>query len=71
MSAKSKTAMSSISDQAFIAQLQQQAQKQALLHEKRLLPRQVDWITSIIGSYPWQVLAVASGLTAAWLHWLR
>lgn len=48
----------------FLAQLQSQAQKQAVLHEKRILPRQLDGITSFIGNYPWQVIGVLSLLTA-------
>lgn len=40
----------------FVSELQRQAKHQSLLHEKRLLPSQVDWLTSIIGNYPWQVI---------------
>lgn len=42
----------------FVSELQRQAKHQSLVHEKRLLPPQVDWLTSIIGNYPWQVILV-------------
>lgn len=51
-------------NQDFLEQLQQQAQKQAVLHEKRVFPRQLDWLTSLVGNYPWQILLVVSLLTA-------
>ncbi len=53
-----------MSNQFFLEQLQSQAQKQAVLHEKRILPRQLDNITSFIGNYPWQVIGVLSFITA-------
>jgi hypothetical protein len=49
---------------SFLDQLQLQAKKQAKLHETRLLPRQLDSITSFVGNYPWQVLLALSGITA-------
>lgn len=57
--------------QAFLAQLQQQAEKQAKLHHARFLPKSVDGLTSIIGRYPWQVLVVSSGVTAIVLEVIR
>ena len=51
-------------DQDFLQQLQIQAQKQAVLHEKRVFPRQFDGITSFIGNYPWQVIGILSLVTA-------
>ena len=51
-------------NQDFLEQLQHQAQKQAVLHEKRLLPRQLDWLTSLVGNYPWQILLGLSFVTA-------
>lgn len=56
--------------QDFIKQLENQAQKQAVLHEKRILPRQLDIITTFIGNYPWQVITFLSFLTALFL-WLN
>lgn len=55
----------------FLTQLKQEAKKQAVLHEKRLLPRQVDWLTSYIGTYPWQTLLVSSGIVAVLLQMAR
>jgi hypothetical protein len=40
----------------FIAVLQERAQEQSVLHKKRLLPKNVDWLTSLIGNYPWQFI---------------
>ena len=48
----------------FLAQLEFQAKKQAVLHEKRLIPRQLDWFTSLVGNYPWQTILTLSLLTA-------
>jgi hypothetical protein len=50
--------------QVFLHQLQLQAEKQARLHYTRLLPPQLDFVTSFIGHYPWQVILVLSALTA-------
>lgn len=50
---------------SFLDQLEQEAQKQSHLAQTRLLPRQLDWLTSLVGTYPWQTLLVASGVTAA------
>lgn len=57
--------------QAFLAQLQQQAEKQAKLHHVRFLPKSLDGVTSVIGRYPWQVLAVSSGFSALLIEVLR
>lgn len=48
----------------FLSQLKLEAKKQAKLHENRLLPRQLDGVTSLIGTYPWQALLLLSGMTA-------
>jgi hypothetical protein len=50
--------------QLFLQQLQQQAAKQSILNENRLLPKQLDFATAVVGNYPWQVLIIVSGLTA-------
>jgi hypothetical protein len=44
----------------FLTQLQAQARKQALLEQRRFIPKQLDHLTSFFGRYPWQVLFVAS-----------
>lgn len=48
----------------FLAKLQEEAALQAKLEHHRLIPPQLDFITSIIGRYPWQVLLALSGITA-------
>lgn len=50
--------------QKFLEKLQSEARLQAKLHARPFLPSQFDGMTSFIGRYPWQVLAVLSGLTA-------
>ena len=45
-------------DKDFVSVLQRQAKEQSRLHEERLLPKNVDWITSLIGNYPWQFILV-------------
>ena len=54
----------------FIIQLEKEAQKQAILHENRLLPRQLDWLTTMVGNYAWQVILILSLLTALAIWWL-
>ena len=44
----------------FLEVLQAQAKQQSRLHEKRLLPKNVDWLTSLIGNYPWQFILFLS-----------
>lgn len=51
-------------NQAFLHQLQHLAAKQAVLNEKRFLPKQLDIVSALVGNYPWQVLIIVSGLTA-------
>lgn len=48
----------------FLLQLESQAKKQAVLHEKRILPRQLDRFTALVGNYPWQIILMVSFLTA-------
>jgi hypothetical protein len=47
-------------DKDFVSLLQEQAQLQSKLNKERLLPRNVDWMTSLIGNYPWQFILVIS-----------
>jgi hypothetical protein len=53
------------SHSSFLDQLEQEAHKQSQLARTRLLPRQLDWLTSLVGTYPWQTVLVSSGVTAA------
>lgn len=54
----------------FLAQLQIQAEKQAKLHHSRLLPTQLDGLTSFVGHYPWQVMACLSLVAALLVEFL-
>lgn len=56
--------MSTAPQSDFLAKLQEEAALQAKLEHHRLLPPQLDFITSFIGRYPWQVLLTLSGITA-------
>jgi hypothetical protein len=47
----------------FLSLLQKEAAHQAVLHQKRWLPTQLDGVTSFIGRYPWQVCAMLATLT--------
>lgn len=47
----------------FIAQLQAQAERQAQLEQRRLLPKHVDWLTGVVGNHPWQTLVVLATLS--------
>ncbi len=54
----------------FLDRLQDEASLQARLHQHRLIPSQLDALTSFIGRYPWQVIGVLAGLTAWYVTWL-
>ncbi|MDQ3008386.1 MAG: hypothetical protein M3Q81_02205 [bacterium] len=54
----------------FVAKLQQEAQLQARLNQEHLIPSQLDWLTSFIGRYSWQVILLSSGVTALLLKLL-
>lgn len=54
----------------FIAKLQGEAKKQSLLHEKTILPRQLEGMAAVIAEFPWQVilsLAIISALAIEFL----
>lgn len=48
----------------FLRELQKEAEEQAKLSSSRILPSQLDWLTSAIGNYPWQTVAIFSLATA-------
>lgn len=56
---------------SFVARLQAEAALQSQLHKRRFLPSQLDWLTSLIGNYPWQVMLLLSGVTAGLLEVLH
>jgi hypothetical protein len=49
----------------FLSTLQEQASQQAKLSQQRWLPSSVDWLTSLVGNYPWQIGVVLAGVLAA------
>lgn len=51
-------------DRDFLSLLQAQAKKQSQLEKNRFFPQQLDFLTSFVGQYSWQVIAVLSGITA-------
>lgn len=55
----------------FLAKLHSQAKKQAQLEKRRFLPKKLDWFGSLVGNYPWQVILIASGLTAMVIEVVR
>lgn len=55
----------------FLQRLQHEAQLQAQLHQHRLLPRQIDWLTSLIGRYSLQTILLLSFLTAIMLEVIK
>lgn len=68
--ARSKIKTMKKSEIDFLKALQAQAAKQSVVYTKRILPEQLDFFTSFIGTYPWQVMIVSSGLVAAILEML-
>ncbi|MDA1080005.1 MAG: hypothetical protein O2840_04945 [bacterium] len=55
----------------FLQLLEQEAALQAKLEAKKLLPSQLDEVTAFIGRHTWQVLLIASGVTALFLEGLK
>lgn len=56
--------VSSMANNNFLSQLEKEAQLQAKLQQKKLLPERFGAVASFIARYPWQVIALLSGLTA-------
>lgn len=59
------------SQKDFLTKLQTEAKQQAKLNQSRILPQELDGLTSFVGRYPWQVLLVSSGLTSLALEILK
>lgn len=59
------------SNNEFLHKLKHEAQAQARLEQMRLLPSELDSVTSFIGRKPWQVLLIASGITSLGLELLK
>jgi hypothetical protein len=53
-----------LTTEQFLEKLEQEATLQSKLQQQRLLPTQLDAITSLIGRYPWQTIFVLSGMMA-------
>jgi hypothetical protein len=53
-----------VSQDKFLALLQQEASYQAVLEQKRLLPRQLDGFARLVVRYPWQIVALAAAISA-------
>lgn len=59
-------------DQAdFLLKLQEEAKFQAKLAHSRLLPAKLDWLTSLVGRYPWQTVLFLSVLVSLTIEVLR
>jgi hypothetical protein len=52
----------------FLTKLQIQAEMQAKLEQRRILPHQVDSLASFVGRYSWQSLLIASLITTILLE---
>ena len=63
-SGKSLTMSDNSNFDTFLVELQKEAEEQAKLSRTRILPSQLDWLTSAIGNYPWQTVAMLSFATA-------
>lgn len=57
-----------LTTEQFLEKLEQEATLQSKLQHQRLLPQQLDAITSLIGRYPWQTIMILSGLMAVLLE---
>jgi hypothetical protein len=52
------------STQDFLQHLEQEALRQKQLYRHRVLPPQLDALTTFVGTYAWQVLVIAAFVTA-------
>jgi len=48
----------------FLLRLQNEASQQAKLEKERLLPKQIDKVSSFVAEHPWQVVLLLSFLTS-------
>ena len=48
----------------FLQRLEQEASIQSQLHDQRILPSQLDLVTTLVGRYPWQTLALLALATS-------
>lgn len=56
-----------LTSQQFLEKLQQEAQAQARLEAKKILPKQLSGVASLVVNYSWQFLLAASFfLACAW-----
>ncbi len=53
-----------LDSQQFLAKLQQEAQAQAKLEERQILPKQLSGLASLVATHSWQVLLLLSLLGA-------
>lgn len=58
-------------NEEFIHKLQLQAKKQSGLYRQQFLPKQMDFVTALVGNYPWQILFLASLITAFLLEFFK
>jgi len=49
--------------QQFLRKLQIQAQLQSTLSSSHILPKQTDWLLSLIGNHPWQTVVVLATIS--------
>lgn len=59
--------MSKKEQEDFLAQLQHQARLQAKLNTSRILPKQADRLTALIGNHPWQALFFLSTISTIYM----
>ncbi len=52
-----------VSQEKFLALLQQEASYQAVLEQRRLLPKQLDSFARLVVKYPWQIVALAAAIS--------
>lgn len=55
------------SQQQFLQRLQAQAKMQAGLQQSKILPPQIDELSSLIARHPWQIILLLAGLSAGWV----
>ncbi len=53
-----------MSNSDFLTRLKAEAAQQAQLHDQRILPAQLDGLTSFVGKHTWQVLLSVAALSS-------
>ncbi len=63
--------MSVKSKEDFLKLLETEAIYQSKLQQQRLLPKQLDVLAQLVGSFPWQIISVGSLVSAIAVQFIK